>query len=329
VSASVVGCGAVGARVARHLLSTSTVERVALHDIRTDRAVSVARTLGDAAVIGSGEPSGDAVVLAGPTGGHVALARAALGRGQAVVSLTDSLEEAQALLALDPIARAAGRALVVGAGFSPGLTCVLARFAATGLDVVDEVHVAKLGTGGPACARQHHRALKGFSLDRRDGQWIRRSAGSGRELLWFPSPVDAHDCYRAALPEAVLLAPWFPEATRITGRMAATRRDRLTAQLPMLRRPHPEGISGAVRVEVWGRRGGAQRTVIMGAAERPAVAAATVAGLAVGWALSGRLEPGASGLAQLGEAAAREAVGALMTRGIRTFVFDGQPRRVV
>ena len=49
--ASVVGCGAVGARVARHLLATSTVDKVVLYEERTDRVVSVAQTLGEAAVI--------------------------------------------------------------------------------------------------------------------------------------------------------------------------------------------------------------------------------------------------------------------------------------
>ena len=47
-----------------------------------------------------------------------------------------------------------------GAGFAPGLTCVLAAHGAARFDQVDEIHVAKSGTGGPACARQHHRAAR-------------------------------------------------------------------------------------------------------------------------------------------------------------------------
>ena len=42
---------------------------------------------------------------------------------------------------------------------------------------------------------------------------------------------------------------------RVTARVAASRRDRLTARLPMLRPPHPEGLIGAVRVEVRGGQG--------------------------------------------------------------------------
>ena len=158
----------------------------------------------------------------------------------------------RALLELDAAARAKGTHVVVGAGFSPGLSCVLAVLAARAFERVEEIHVAKVGTGGPACARQHHRALGGHAFDWRDGDWERRSGGSGRELCWFPDPVRAVDCYRAALPEAILLAPAFPGVSRVTVRMAANRRDRLTARLPMLRRPHPEGELGAIRVEVRG-----------------------------------------------------------------------------
>src|SRR3546814_6619520 len=75
-------------------------------------------------------------------------------------------------------------------------------------------------------------------------------AGSGRELCWFPDPIGAEDCYRAELPDAVLLVPHFPLVDRVTARLSATRRDRITAHLPMLRKPHPEGLVGAVRVEV-------------------------------------------------------------------------------
>ena len=95
----------------------------------------------------------------------------------------------------------------MGAGFSPGYTCLLARHAAARLDSVDEIHVARSGTGGPACARQHHRALAGTAVDWRDGEWQERRAGSGRELCFFPDPIGAADCYRAELPDPFVLVP--------------------------------------------------------------------------------------------------------------------------
>jgi hypothetical protein len=190
------------------------------------------------------------------------------------------------------------------------------------MERVDEVHVAKVGTGGPSCARQHHQALAAPALDWRDGDWERRSGGSGRQLFWFPEPVGAVDCYRAALPEPHLLAAAFPDATRLTARMGATRRDRLTARLPMLRRPHPEGELGGVRVEVRGRQGAVLDERVLGAVDRPAVAAGTVAALACRWAVDGRLaRTGAGGLASLVEPG--PFLTALAERGVKVAVFEG------
>lgn len=331
MKAAVVGCGAVGARVARQLLATSTVDEVVLHDTNAGRANTAARVLGAAARVDERAhehlPLVDVIVLATPAQAQLPWARRAVQRGVSVVSLTDAIEDVQLLVGLSREARAAGVSVVVGAGFCPGMSCVLARFAAERFDVVDEIHVAKYGTGGPACARQHHRALSGAALDWRDREWVRRRGGSGRELLWFPEPVAARDCYRAALADALLLTPSFPAATRITSRMAATRRDRLTAGFPMLRPPHPEGRVGAVRVELRGRRDGVHEVSVVGASEAPAVGAAAVAATAAAWTVNGRFPPGAHGLAAIAEP--RGFLVDLVERGIRVFSFDGQPRREV
>ena len=157
-----------------------------------------------------------------------------------------------------------------------------------------------MGTGGPSCAREHHRAFGEEAIDWRDGQWAGRAGGSGRELVWFPEPVGGRDCYRAGLCDALLLVPAFAGVQRVTARVAATRRDRVTAPWPMLRPPHPEGEVGAVRVEVRGRRGEGREVVVLGGIDRPAVAAGAVAAVSVLWAIGGGLRgPGAGGLASL------------------------------
>jgi hypothetical protein len=176
---------------------------------------------------------------------------------------------------------------------------VLARYLSDSFTHTDEIHIAKVGTGGPWCARQHHRALGGSGLDYRDGGWVPRAGGSGRELFWFPEPVGARDCYRAALADPVLLAPLFPGVQRVTARMAATRRDRLTARLPMLTPPHPDGGLGAVRVELRGWQGAERAIVVAAATAAPSVAAATVAKLSVEALVAGAAAPGAASLAGL------------------------------
>ncbi|MBW3669758.1 MAG: NAD-binding protein, partial [Actinobacteria bacterium] len=246
-----VGAGAVGARAARQLVPGA--DRLVVVDRNPARAGEVVASLGAPAVADelSDRAVADADVVILTTGdGHRALAERALDGRAHVVSVSDDVDEVRDLLALDTEARERGLSVVVGAGFSPGLTCLLARHAAAGFDDVDELHVAKSGTAGPACAARHHRALTQSAVDWRDGAWVRRRGGSGRELCWFPDPIGPQDCYRAGLPDALLLAPAFPGVARVTARVSATRRDRLTARLPMLRPPHPEGLVGAVRVEV-------------------------------------------------------------------------------
>ena len=323
---AVIGLGAVGARAARQLASTDGVDAVLLRDERPERLDEVAASLGPVAVAEpaaiTAPPEADAVVLALPSGRHADLAGELIDLDVPVVSASDAMVDARALLDLGPVAKARGVPLVVGAAFSPGMSCVLARHAAAELDEVDEVHVARLGTGGPACARQHHRALGGTALDWRDGGWLQRQGGSGRELCWFPDPVGAADCYRASLPDALLLVQAFPGVDRVTARLAATRRDRMTARLPMLRKPHPEGAVGAVRVEVRGRRGTRRETRILGAMDRPAVAAGAVAAIAAVQAARGELQAvGAAGLAELVDPVTF--LGELARRGVKAAVFEG------
>lgn len=319
-----VGAGACGARAGRQLIALEPLDDLVVVDIDRSRAEAVAESLGEPAQVAVDAPSaraGDVVLLATP-GGHRDLAEAALMQGAHVVSVADAVPEVRALLDLDATARAHDVHLVVGAGFAPGLSCVLAALAARSLEKVDEVHVAKVGTAGPACARQHHRALGGQACDWRDGEWELRSGGSGGELCWFPEPVRGVDCYRAALPDALLLTPAFPGVRRVTARLAANRRDRLTARLPMLRRPHPEGDLGAIRVEVRGTQGASLDERVLGAVDRPAVAAGAVAALACRWAAEGRLaRTGAAGLASLVEPG--PFLAALADRGVKVAVFEG------
>ncbi len=296
---AIVGCGATGARAARQLARGSDDHELHLVDDAAGVAGPLATSLGPRARERRSTEGADIVVLATRTADHPDLAVEAVARGQHVVSVADGLPQVRRLLALHESAKRRGVTVAVGAGMMPGLSDLLVAHAADRFDRVDEIHVAKFGTGGPDCARQHHRALKSACIDWRDGAWVTRAGGSGRELAWFPQPVQAADCYRAALPDPLLLSRSHPTTSRITARMAATRRDRATMHLPMLRRPHPEGLLGAIRVELRGEINGARSELVLGCAERPAVAAGTVAAAAAS-ALAAQSTPvGCGSLAEL------------------------------
>jgi len=272
-------------------------------------------------------PACDAVVIVSPEP-HLELAAEAIGRGMHVVTVGDDLDDLRALLDLNDDAVAAGAALVVGAGMSPGLVGLLARRLADRLVVADEIHVATHGTAGPACARQHHRALSGRAVGYHDGGWIVRPAGSGRELCWFPEPVGAYDCYRSSRGTTLALHAAFPDATRLSARNSANRRDRLTAWLPMLSPPHREGGVGAIRVEVRGRDAdGGRVTAVAGIAELVGTAAAATAAAAVAAVLRDEVPAGAW---TLGDERLDTAglLGEVARLGVRLQEFTGIPHPV-
>ena len=325
------GLGTTGSHIARQLTQTPVTELL-VHDpkprrleqiLGAVRAVAPAhQTVKPITQLTPATLGADVLILAGPAGTHREPAAAALRAGSHVVSISDDADEVAELLALGALARSADRALVVGAGFCPGLSCLLVSHAAAQLDRVDVINVYRAGTGGPACAREHHRTLKRSGQEWLDGTWILRRGGSGRDLAWFPEPFGARDSYRGALPSPLLLQPQFPDAHRITARMAATRRDRFTSKLPMLRPPHTDGGPGAIRVELRGRVGQAVETVILGVMDHPSVAAGTVAALTAVAALEGRAPVGAAGLA--GWPTGRRLLADLRSRGVRVAAFGGR-----
>jgi hypothetical protein len=275
---AVVGNGVVGTRVVRRLRGTKPSRRIVSVDGRETSLATL--------------PLLDSVTVAvlAHGGRHREVAVALMRRGISVISVGDDLDDVAEMMSLDV---PDGVSLVIGAGMSPGLTGLIARHLAASLAVVDEIHIALHGTAGPACARQHHRALAGTALTFDDGRMVASRAGTGKQLAWFPEPVGAYDCYRAEVPGPRVLHEVFPSASRVTVRVSANRRDRLTSRLPMLTRPHAEGGVGAVRVELRGALAtGARETVIAGVAEMVGTATSATAAAYATLAIEGRLRDG-------------------------------------
>src|SRR5581483_730469 len=327
----VAGLGAVGGRVARQAHSAFPEAEVVLVGGGGGRGAQVVAALGTRTKSAAWEDAlaaaPDVVVLCGADP-HLPRAESALRGGAHVVSTSGEVTDVQALLSLDAIARERDRTVVIGAAFSPGLSCVLARHAASDGPEPDEIRIAAVGAAGPACAGATRSSLgrTGREWDAGAGGWVDIAPGSGRELCWFPEPVGARDCYRGDLAEPELLHRAFPRAARISARRAAGRLELMTARVPgpmgaMARLPAAgppfgrrkrdrEGEIGALRVDVTGP--GSLR--VLGAIDRRAVAAGAVAAVAARWAVDGRLPPGAGGLAALATDTA-EFLGRLSDRG--------------
>lgn len=329
----VVGSGVLGARVCRELLGPTAAGTAAVSELRLVGRRSARRSTLAAAFGGRVDlldadrvpddvlADADVVVVARAAGEQLECVERALRAGTHVVATSDDLDECRSALELDPLADSVGRTVLVGAAMAPGLSCLLARHASGLLDVVEEIHVARVGAGGPSCARQRRRALRGSGVEYRDGAWVDRPGFSGRELVWFPDPVGGADCYRAALADPVLLTAAFPGLRRASARIAASRVDRFTFWMPMFVGPPEEGDPGAIRVEVRGVRDGERHDVVYGVFDRPAVAAAATAAVAALWLAGGAARPGVRGLASVEDPV--PLLAELARRGVRAATFEG------
>ena len=299
----IFGAGVVGARVAESL-SIESQTSILVYDSSQIVAQRLARRLSETnslikATNRSELHRAKVVVLAGPLP-HTPVAKEFLGKGVSIVSTSDDIADCLNLLSLSDLATENKATLIIGAASSPGMSGLLVRNLSKAFDSIDEVHIALHGTGGPACARQHHRALSGQSIGWHDGEWLRRPAGSGRELCWFPEPVGAYDCYRGELPDPLLIKRAFSELVRVTARVSATRRDRVFARLPMLIPPRAEGGMGGLRVEVRGTKNGERVVDVVGVAERVGQVAGVVSGcVARSISISEISQPGAFVLGEL------------------------------
>jgi hypothetical protein len=265
----------------------------------------------------------DAVATALPAALVADRATRALAAGVPFASTVDDADAIDALLDLDDTARRADVLLAPGCGLAPGLADVLARHAASALDAVDEIHVARAGSAGPASTAAVRRARREPAVEWCDGEW-REERHPTPELVWFPDPIGAREC----LPVTVgvgLLVRAFPGVRRVTVRLAEPFSRRLAWPG---RRGLDEGW-GSTRVEVWGWRGQARESMVYGVIDRTAIAAGTVlavtaarlAGIAPGLAARNGPSAGAHGLAALVEPV--PFLAELARRGVKAAVFEG------
>ena len=314
------GVGVVGGRLARELVSSHRGLGVELHARSPHRRTELAKAFGGDATVhdsAAGIPeSARVVVLAGDQGGQAEAAAEHLEAGRHVVTVGDRPEVTSSLLVLDSRARSADRTLVVGAGFSPGLSGLLAARLAEDFEVVDELHYARHGAAGRLCAADRLGALRRRVPVWHDREWVDHRPGSGRELCWFPDPIGGADAYRAATAEPLLAVAAFDSLRRCSARLVLSRWDRMVQHLPVLLPAPAEGGVGALRVEMRGSIDGSRATRVLGTLDRPGVVAAALGAEVVSSLLGGSVPTGAFGLEKWPDPG--EMLVRLRDRGVRT-----------
>lgn len=298
----IVGLGAVGARAARLLADGAA--GVVVWDLDPETRAHVRARVGGVRVAPDLEALVEQVsvlVLACPGPEQATLAERAVRAGRSVVSTSGAPGVVAQLLALETLVVARGVQLVAGAGFAPGLACLLAAHAATQLDRVDGVEVASMGVGGAACRAEHHAARAASVEEWRGGSFRGVRPRGGSVLVPFPDPVGVRPARPCASGATALLQRAFPDSSRVVTREVGSWRGQFgPPALLGSRLRHTEDGLGAVTVEVRGWRSGSAEVVVLGALERPAVAAGAVAAAAARWVQQDRLGgPGVGGLASV------------------------------
>jgi saccharopine dehydrogenase-like NADP-dependent oxidoreductase len=156
--------------------------------------------------------------LSGPFfAGADTVARAALRSGTTYIDIGDDLEATDTILRLDAEAKAAGVAMITGAGWSPGVSNWLAARLIDENPTTDGVQVVwvthESDPGGLAPLRHMlHMAVSPCPVWV-DGAWT-RSPGFVPETAAtydFPEPLGATEAYDTAHPEPMTLSRHFPQ----------------------------------------------------------------------------------------------------------------------
>jgi saccharopine dehydrogenase-like NADP-dependent oxidoreductase len=216
------GAGDMASRAVRELAGEADVTALTIADYDLEAAHRLAQELGDK-VSAVWVDANDHAALVDTIRGHDAaasgigpfyryearVARAAIEAGVPYVSICDDYDAAEAVLALDEEAKAAGVTVLTGLGWTPGLSNVLARKGAEQFDLVDEINVSwgssASDSEGYAVILHTLHIFTGQVPSFQKGRLVPVPAGTGKEVVLFPPPAGRVNCYHLGHPEPVTL----------------------------------------------------------------------------------------------------------------------------
>jgi saccharopine dehydrogenase-like NADP-dependent oxidoreductase len=225
-----LGVGAIGTVVARHLAGHRAIESLTLCDMDTARAERLAREL-------PGGPRVERLDAADPE----ALARGLKGYGLVISAILPRYNEAVMAAALqagsdyldlsageanqlahDPEWKKAGRLAVNGMGEDPGISNIFARWAADRLDEVEAIRVrdgeySESEEFPLACLFSSETFIEEAVSPARyfqNGEWKQCPAWSNREVFEFPDPVGPLPVYNMSHEEVETLPRYIGKGVR-------------------------------------------------------------------------------------------------------------------
>lgn len=215
------GAGDMGSRVARELARSGEVQLV-VADLRAEKAEALAAELGpgvtacpvDAtdrdSLLRALRDAAVAVNCIGPFYRYAeGILHAAIAAGVSYVDICDDDDATLRLLALDGLARRRGITALIGIGWTPGVSNLLARRAWERLDAVDSIDITWVGSAadseGEAVIKHVIHAVAREVPIYRDHRWTRVAALSGIREVEFPPPIGRVPAYFCGHPEPITL----------------------------------------------------------------------------------------------------------------------------
>jgi lysine 6-dehydrogenase len=231
------GYGDMGQGVVEDLVAHSDAA-IVIADYRAEAAAAYAARFGlrvTASFVDANRPESLAAALQGADAAVGAIgpffryafkmATAAVKAGLNYVDICDDYGPIQEVFGLDGAAKAAGIAVITGLGWTPGITNLMARLAASRLDKVDEIKVSWAGgaedSQGLAVVMHVFYAVTGNVPTYKDGQWVDVRAGSGKEPVDFGGALGTVRVFHCGHPEPMTV-PRYVKARSVSLKGALT-----------------------------------------------------------------------------------------------------------
>ncbi len=145
---------------------------------------------------------------------------AAIEAGANYVSICDDHDAAESALALDDIARQNGRRILTGMGWTPGLSNLLARKGYEELEEVEAINIywsaSAADSEGLAVILHTMHIFTGKVTSFQDGSFVSIKAGSEKEAVDFPPPMEMVNTFHLGHPEPVTIPRYLKGVKEVT-----------------------------------------------------------------------------------------------------------------
>lgn len=251
--------GDMGRRAAMELGRSPEVTQLTLAGRNLAKVQALAREIGgpaQAVQVDANDPASLVDVMAGhdvAAGAigpfylyEVAAAKAAIEAGVPYVSICDDHDAALEVFKLDGLARERGVTILTGAGWTPGLTNIMAKKGVNMLDRAREIDISWIGASadaeGFAVILHTLHILTGEVPTFRGGKHTTIKAGTEPKRVRFPEPIGTVTVRHVGHPEPLTIPKFIPGLEKVTlrGGLAEHFLDRLgvlVARLGLTRTP--------------------------------------------------------------------------------------------